>query len=156
MGYSRAGYLLVGALAIGAGVLVLDSRPFTMNRQGDCCGDPRYKDYAEAMMVAEMETSGEAVSARRVELNGTFTRNGLPGGMEVHVHMPGKDKGWRCLIDVDTMKLRSKYAIPNPPSKRRPFREEAHVNHPDCVLCAFSADLAGRHLHQIDSGQPSC
>lgn len=68
----------------------------------------------EAKAIAECDTLGEAVTARRIEQNdGTK-------GWEVMVHMPGKDKGdkgWRCIIDWDLGKVRLKEAIPNPPSK---------------------------------------
>jgi hypothetical protein len=70
------------------------------------------------MGVAEVETGGKAVSARRVPLNGTHSPDGL-GGAEVLVAMPGRDHGWRCLIELDTLKLRRKEPIPNPPRRAR-------------------------------------
>jgi len=84
-----------------------------------CCCASRDRDFRQAMDLAEAETGGEAVHARRVELGGTHTRGGLPGGMEVLVRMPEADRGWRCLIDLEVMKLRRKVAIPNPPRPRR-------------------------------------
>ena len=73
----------------------------------------------EAKGVAEVETGGRAVAARRVALNGTCSPDGL-GGVEVLVHLPGQRKGWRCFIDSNTLKLRRQEAIPNPgPRPRR-------------------------------------
>ena len=80
-------------------------------------GHGRSRELKAARALAEAETGGKAVGARRVSLNGTHVRNGLPGGVEVLVRMPGKQDGWRCLIDVDTMKLRRKEPIPNPPAR---------------------------------------
>jgi len=76
-----------------------------------CCCASRDRDFRQAMDLAEAETGGEAVHARRVELGGTHTRGGLPGGMEVLVRMPE--------ADLEVMKLRRKVAIPNPPRPRR-------------------------------------
>ena len=85
-----------------------------------CCPcTSRDRDFRQAMDLAEMETGGEAVRARRIELGGTHTRGGLPGGMEVLVRMPEGERGWRCLIDVEVWKLRRKLPIPNPPPPRR-------------------------------------
>ena len=39
------------------------------------------------------------------------------GGWEVLVHMPGKEQGWRVVINWDDGKVLGKEAIPNPPSK---------------------------------------
>lgn len=79
---------------------------------------PRDRELAAAKGVAEAETGGEAVTVRRVAMNGTASPDGL-GGIEVLVHMPNAKTGWRCLIDSNNMKLRSKEPIPNPPSKVR-------------------------------------
>jgi hypothetical protein len=66
----------------------------------------------EAKAIAEQETGGSAVSARRVSLNGAS------GGWEVDIHMPREDRGWRCIIDADTRMVHTKDRIPNPkPSK---------------------------------------
>jgi hypothetical protein len=78
----------------------------------------RHRELQEAMGVAEAETGGEAVTARRVAMNGTAAPDGL-GGIEVLVHMPNAKQGWRCLIDSNNMKLRSKERTHNPPSKVR-------------------------------------
>ena len=72
----------------------------------------------EAMGVAEVETGGEAVSARRIAMGGTVSTDGK-GGFEVLVHMPRQAEGWRCFIDGNNMKLRRKERIPNPASKVR-------------------------------------
>lgn len=62
----------------------------------------------DAMSVAESQTGGQAVSARRIDLNGAT------GGYEVIVQMPGKEKGWRVVIDIDTRRVKDTYPIPNP------------------------------------------
>ena len=80
-------------------------------------GHGRSRELKAARALAEAETGGKAVAARRVFLNGTHVRDGLPGGIEVLVRMPGARDGWRCLIDGDTLKLRRKEPIPNPPGK---------------------------------------
>jgi hypothetical protein len=67
----------------------------------------------EARAIAERETGGTAVTARRIPLNGAT------GGWEVEVHMPGEDRGWRCIIDADTHMVYTKERIPNPPTGRR-------------------------------------
>ena len=66
----------------------------------------------DAKAAAEAETLGEAVTARHISLN----RAGF-GGWEVLVHMPGKEQGWRVVINWDDGKVLGKEAIPNPPSK---------------------------------------
>ena len=68
---------------------------------------------AEAKAIAEQDTGGSAVSARRIPLNGAS------GGWEVDVHMPREDRGWRCVIDSDTRMVHTKSRIPNPPPKSR-------------------------------------
>ena len=78
----------------------------------------RHQELKEAMGVAEAETGGEAVTVRRISMNGTASPDGL-GGIEVLVHMKHGKHGWRCLIDGNNMKLRSKETISNPPSKVR-------------------------------------
>ena len=81
-------------------------------------GRERQRELKDAMGVAEAETGGEAVTVRRVSMNGTISPDGL-GGIEVLVHMDQGQHGWRCLIDSNTMRLRSKERIANPPSKVR-------------------------------------
>lgn len=56
----------------------------------------------EAKAIAERETGGRAVHARRISLNGAS------GGWEVDVRMPGGEKGWRCIIDSDTRMVHTK------------------------------------------------
>lgn len=65
----------------------------------------------EAKAIAESETLGEAVTVRRI-----IQSDGTPG-WEVLVHMTGRAKGWRCVVDQDLAKVRWKEAIPNPPSR---------------------------------------
>ena len=67
----------------------------------------------EAKAIAEQDTGGIAVSARRIPLNGAS------GGWEVDVHMPKDDRGWRCTVDNDTHMVHTKDRIPNPPLKGR-------------------------------------
>lgn len=83
-------------------------------------GGPRHRrhrigpmDKAMAKAIAETETSGIAVSARRIRLNGAT------GGWEVDVHMPREDRGWRCIIDADTRQVHRRTRIENPPLKKR-------------------------------------
>lgn len=66
----------------------------------------------EAKAIAEHETGGNAVSARRIPLNGAS------GGWEVEVHMPKEDRGWRCIIDADTHMVHTKDRIPNPKASK--------------------------------------
>ena len=68
----------------------------------------------EAKAIAEQETGGKAVSARRTALNGAS------GGWEVEVRMPRETKGWLCLIDADTHLVHSKTRIPQPGGKAKP------------------------------------
>lgn len=68
----------------------------------------------EAKAIAERETGGRAVEARRIPLNGAS------GGWEVDVHMAKDERGWRCTVDSDTHMVATKTRIPNPAvSKRR-------------------------------------
>jgi hypothetical protein len=62
----------------------------------------------EAKAIAEQDTGGRAVSARRISLNGAS------GGWEVEVRMPHEDKGWRCVIDADTRMVHTKTRIEQP------------------------------------------
>jgi hypothetical protein len=73
------------------------------------------KTAREAKAIAEHKTGGIAVGARRIPLNGAT------GGWEVDVHMPGEDRGWRCIVDRDTHTVRLRTRIPNPrpPRARR-------------------------------------
>lgn len=58
--------------------------------------------------VAAVEAGGEAIAARRIDLNGAT------GGWEVLVRMPQGSKGWRVVVDRDTWTVRSKEQVPNP------------------------------------------
>ena len=62
----------------------------------------------EARAIAEHETSGIAVSARRVHLNGAS------GGWEVDLRMPGEKQGWRVVVDCDSKSVFRRTRIPNP------------------------------------------
>ena len=66
----------------------------------------------EAKAIAECATLGEAVTVLGiVQTDGTK-------GWEVLVHMPKKEKGYRCIIDWDLAKVRYQETIQNPPSRR--------------------------------------
>ena len=69
------------------------------------------KSAKEAKAIAEQETGGKAVSARRIPLNGAS------GGWEVVLRMPKEAKGWRCIIDSDTHMVASKTRIDQPGTK---------------------------------------
>jgi hypothetical protein len=69
----------------------------------------------EARNIAEKATGGLAVSARLVPLNGST------GGWAVDLHMPGEDRGWRCIVDRDSHTIYTRTRIPNPP-KPKPRR----------------------------------
>jgi hypothetical protein len=66
------------------------------------------KSSKQAKAIAEQETGGRAISARRIPLNGAS------GGWEVEVRMPHEDRGWRCIIDSDTRMIHSKTRIDQP------------------------------------------
>ncbi|HEX7554920.1 MAG TPA: PepSY domain-containing protein [Geothrix sp.] len=69
------------------------------------------KSAKQAKAIAEQETGGKAISARRVPLNGAS------GGWEVDVRMPKEAKGWRCIIDADTRMVATKTRIDQPGAK---------------------------------------
>ncbi len=69
------------------------------------------KSSKEAKAIAEKETGGKAVSARRIPLNGASS------GWEVDVKMAHESKGWRCIIDSDTHMVLSKTHIDQPGTK---------------------------------------
>src|SRR5664279_525020 len=65
----------------------------------------------QAKAIAEQETGGKAISARRIPLNGAS------GGWEVDVRMPKEAKGWRCIIDSGTRMVATKTRIDQPGAK---------------------------------------
>jgi hypothetical protein len=67
----------------------------------------------EAKAIAERETGGRAISARRIPLNGAS------GGWEVDLRVPNEDRGWRCIIDSDTHMVHSKARIDQPGAKAK-------------------------------------
>jgi hypothetical protein len=69
----------------------------------------------EAKSIAEQETSGLAVSARKVYLNGASC------GWEVVIHMPREARGWQCMVDCDTHAVFTKTRIPNPEAPHRKY-----------------------------------
>ncbi|GLH73927.1 hypothetical protein GETHLI_24290 [Geothrix limicola] len=71
------------------------------------------KSAKEAKAIAEQETGGKAVSARRIPLNGAS------GGWEVDLRVPNESQGWRCVIDSDTHLIHSKTRIDQPGAKGR-------------------------------------
>lgn len=66
------------------------------------------KSAKEAKAIAEQDTGGTAVSARRIPLNGAS------GGWEVDVRMPHESRGWRCVVDADTRMVHTKTRIDQP------------------------------------------
>jgi len=72
---------------------------------------PPCRTRQDARHIAEVETAGRAVAARPIELNGAT------GGWEVLVHMPGKERGWRVIIDRDNGRVRRLESCPNPRPK---------------------------------------
>ena len=72
------------------------------------------KSSKEAKAIAEQETGGKAVSAKRIPLNGAS------GGWQVDLKMPGEERGWRCIIDSDTRMIHSKTRIDQPGGKGKP------------------------------------
>jgi len=69
------------------------------------------KSAKEAKAIAEQDTGGKAVSAKRIPLNGAS------GGWEVDVRMPKDSQGYRCIIDADTRMVHSKTRIAQPGGK---------------------------------------
>jgi len=65
----------------------------------------------EAKAIAEQDTNGIAMTARRIALNGASC------GWEVDVHMPNETRGWRCTVDCDSHSVYTKDRIPNPALK---------------------------------------
>lgn len=65
----------------------------------------------EAKAIAEQDTGGKAVSAKRIPLNGAS------GGWEVEVRMPKDSQGYRCIIDADTRMVHSRTRIAQPGTK---------------------------------------
>ena len=100
---SMALALLVPALVVAAGT----------TRSKKHASGP-VKSAKEAKAIAEQDTGGKAVNARRLPLNGAS------GGWEVEVRMPHETKGWRCIIDSDTRMVHSKTRIDQPGSMGKP------------------------------------
>ncbi|HQL48369.1 MAG TPA: hypothetical protein PLC09_06855 [Holophaga sp.] len=67
----------------------------------------------EARAIAEQETGGQAVRARKITLNGASA------GWEVEVRMSGEDRGWRCIVDADSRSVFTKTRIPNPEARKK-------------------------------------
>ncbi|WP_243304497.1 hypothetical protein [Geothrix oryzisoli] len=96
-----AALVLLPALALSAGT--------TKPRRHHATGP--ISSAKEAKAIAERETGGKAVSARRIPLNGAS------GGWEVDLRMPGEERGWRCILDSDTHMVHSKARIDQPGAK---------------------------------------
>jgi len=79
------------------------------------------KSAKEAKSIAEQDTGGKAVSARRIPLNGAS------GGWEVEVQMPRETQGYRCVIDADTRMVHTKTRIPQPGAGRGKGKDEASI-----------------------------
>lgn len=98
--------------------LVLALLPAVPAAAGKPAAKPRVavglvRNAQDAKRIAEVETGGIAVDARRTRLNGASC------GWEVDVHMPKEDRGWRCMVDCDTRQVHTKDRIPNPPVRKR-------------------------------------
>lgn len=94
--------------ALGLVLALLQSQPLAAGSRHPKRPSGVVKSASEAKAIAERETGGRAVSARRVPLNGAST------GWEVEVRMPKEDKGWRCIIDADTHAIHTKTRIDQP------------------------------------------
>ena len=94
------------ALILCLSPILLQAGPHSRHRSGPV------SSAREAKAVAERETGGQAVSARRVPLNGASC------GWEVEIRMPKEERGWRCIVDCDTHSIYTKDRIANPPPKR--------------------------------------
>jgi Peptidase propeptide and YPEB domain len=90
------------ALALLVPTLVLPASAASRHSAGPI------KSAKQAKAIAEQDTGGKAVSARRIPLDGAS------GGWEVDVRMPGEAKGWRCIIDADTRMVHAKTRIDHP------------------------------------------
>ncbi len=98
------------ALALLAPALVLSAATPKTRTSG------LVKSTKQAKAIAEQDTGGKAISARRIPLNGAS------GGWEVDVRMPREDKGWRCIIDADTRTVHTKTRIDQPGGKGKADR----------------------------------
>jgi hypothetical protein len=106
---------LVAMLAVPLPAGPAAKGPEEQGNCGKCCQKRSEKeDRATARQLVESRTGGLCVSLRRASINGS-TRPGF----EALVHMPGKQKGWRCLVDLDMpAKVYRTEEIPNPPAPR--------------------------------------
>ena len=98
-----AALALVPALVLSAG----STKPRRHHAAGPI------KSAKEAKAIAEQETGGKAISARRIPLNGAS------GGWEVDLRVPNEDRGWRCINDSDTHMVHSKARIDQPGAKSK-------------------------------------
>jgi hypothetical protein len=98
-----------------ATALPADDRPKKKDGCPKCCQKSSEKDdRATARQLVETRTGGRVVALRRTRINGA-TRPGFAA----EVNMPGKDKGWLCLVDMDLPpKIYSTREIPNPPAPK--------------------------------------
>jgi hypothetical protein len=95
----------------------LAAQPGSAAGRGSCrkpCRASQRDQRAVARQTAESDTGGLAVAMRPVRINGSTV-----WGFEVIIHMPGRTRGWRCLVDLDfPPKVYNKYPIPNPPAPK--------------------------------------
>jgi len=97
--------LCLAATCLSVPLLAKRGRPETW--QESQARQQRYES-DRAKGVAAVEVGGEAIAARRIDLNGAT------GGWEVLVRMASGDKGWKVVVDRDTWTVRSKTQVPNP------------------------------------------
>jgi hypothetical protein len=100
------------ALAAGALLACVPALVLSAATKGSKRNTGAVKSAKEAKAIAERETGGRAVSARRIPLNGAS------GGWEVDLRAPGESRGWRCVIDSDTRMVHSKTRIDQPGGSR--------------------------------------
>lgn len=80
------------------------------HRESDQARLERY-EREKAKGIAAVEVGGEAVAARRIDLNGAT------GGWEVLVKVEGKEVQWKVVIDRDTWTVRRKDKVQAAPSE---------------------------------------
>lgn len=98
--------LLACALGALAPVAAVAARPPMHNPTPDYL-------VKEARAEAEADTGGQAVSARWARLPRSLKSDHR--GVEVLVHMPGENQGWRVWVQVHRkIVVHSKERIPNP------------------------------------------
>lgn len=102
------------AMALAVAVVIPAPALLAASSKSHKHGSGLVKSAKEAKAIAEQDTGGKAVSARRIPLNGAS------GGWEVDVRMPHENRGWRCVVDADTRTVHTKTRIDQPGAKTKP------------------------------------